>query len=30
MKLFEGGNVVPNAVPMQKSNFAAAIRIEKI
>jgi len=25
MKLFEGGNVVPNAVPMQKSNFNAAM-----
>ena len=25
MKLFEGGNVVPNAVPIQKSNFAAAM-----
>jgi len=25
MKLLEGGNVVPNAVPMQKSNFAAAM-----
>jgi len=25
MKLFEGGNVVPNAVPIQKSNFNAAM-----
>lgn len=25
MKLFEGGNVVPNAVPIKKSNFAAAM-----
>jgi len=31
MKLFEGGNVVPNAVPIQKSNFPAAMaNLQKI